>query len=247
MNTTVNLQETDPSGLETLARLAEAQRFNKWMFDTIVPHCKGHVLEVGSGIGNISKFFLEKNFRLTCSDLRDEYLEMLKGKFGHLPNLAGVRSIDLVEEGFEQKYADLLGQFDSIVALNVIEHIEDNKQAIANCKKMLKPGGHVVILVPAYQSLYNPFDKELGHFMRYTSRTLNQLLRSQDLEVFHTQYFNAVGTLGWFVNGSILRKKMIPGGQLQLFDKLMPVIKLVDTVTFHKLGLSVVSAARKTR
>lgn len=202
-----HLHETDPSGLQTLQRLDLATRFNRWMFDTIQPWCKGHVLEVGSGIGNLSQFFLEKNFMLTASDLRDEYINILQDKFGKHQHLAGVRSIDLVAENFETRFHDLLQQFDTVVALNVVEHIKDDALAIANCKKMLKPGGHLVVLVPAYQALYNSFDKELDHYRRYNRKSLNKLFTSQSLEIVHARYFNAVGIFGWFINGSLFRKK----------------------------------------
>jgi 2-polyprenyl-3-methyl-5-hydroxy-6-metoxy-1,4-benzoquinol methylase len=140
------------------------------MFDTIRPFCKGHVLEVGSGIGNLSRHFLEENFTLTASDLRDEYINILHGEFGKHPRLKGIRSIDLALPDFEQRYAGLLESFDTVVALNVIEHIKEHERAIANCKKLLKPGGHLVVLVPAFQSLYNSFDEELGHWLRYNAK-----------------------------------------------------------------------------
>lgn len=236
-----HFHETDPSGLQTLERFALATHFNKWLFDTIFPWCKGRVLEVGSGIGNLSTFFLQKEILLTASDLRDEYCNILHEKFGKSPFLQGVKSIDLAEKNFDTRYVDLAGQFDTVVALNVIEHIEDDKYAVTNCKKLLAPGGNLVVLVPAYKTLYNLFDEELGHFVRYTSKTLQQLLKDGGLSVTHVQYFNAAGIAGWMMNGKLFKKKIIPKRQLQLFDKLIPVMKLVDAITFHRIGLSVIA------
>lgn len=240
-----HFHETDPSGLQTLERFADATRFNRWMFDTIQPYCKGHVLEVGSGIGNLSRYFLEKNFRLTASDLRDEYINILHGKFGGHTNLAGIKSIDIAVENFENRFPGLLSQFDTVVALNVVEHIKNDELAITNCKKLLKPGGHLVILVPAFQMLYNSFDEELGHYIRYDRKTLNNLLESQGLKVFHTRFFNSVGIAGWMINGALFHKRIIPKKQLQVFDKLVPVIKLIDKISFHRIGLSILCVARK--
>jgi 2-polyprenyl-3-methyl-5-hydroxy-6-metoxy-1,4-benzoquinol methylase len=240
-----HFHETDPSGLQTLERFAQATRFNRWMFDTIQPYCKGHVLEVGSGIGNLSQYFLEKNFMLTASDLREEYINILHGKFGRHSNLAGIKPIDLAAASFETRFQDLLQQFDTVVALNVIEHIQDDGLAIGNCKKLLKPGGHLVVLVPAWKMLYNSFDVELGHYVRYNAGTLKKLLESQGMEVFHTRYFNSAGIVGWMINGSLFHKRLIPRKQLQVFDKLVPVIKLIDAISFRKLGLSVLAVARK--
>jgi 2-polyprenyl-3-methyl-5-hydroxy-6-metoxy-1,4-benzoquinol methylase len=246
MTAAEHLQETDPSGLQTLERFAAATRFNRWMFDTIRPYCKGHVLEVGSGIGNISRLFLENNIPLTASDLRAEYCVKLKQEFGHHPFLRGITSIDLAVPDFKERYKNILQQFDTVISLNVIEHIQDDVQAIAYCTELLKPGGNLIILVPAFQSLYNLFDKELGHYVRYNNHSLGQLLRKAGLEVIHQQYFNAVGIAGWIMNGHILRKKLIPRKQLLLFDRLMPVVKMVDAITFHKIGLSVIAVGRKT-
>ena len=245
MTGTAHFHETDPTGLQTLERFAAATHFNRWLFDTIRPHCKGHVLEVGSGIGNISKLFLENHFSLTVSDLRQEYCDLLQQHFGYHPFLKGVASIDLVAPDFTLRFGHLLHCFDTVVALNVVEHIEDDKQAIHNCLQLLKPGGHLVILVPAFQVLYNLFDEELGHFVRYTGVSLEALLASQGLEVTHRQYFNAVGILGWLINGGIFRKRLIPRKQLQIFDKLIPFIKVVDSITFHSFGLSVFAVGRK--
>lgn len=241
-----HFHESDPTGLQTLERFEKARNFNRWLYDTIAPWCKGHILETGSGIGNISTFFLQQQFQLTVSDLRSEYLVLLQQKFGHYPNLAGIVSIDLVDPVFDTRYAAHLQQYDTIVALNVIEHIENAPQAIQNCKKLLRTGGNLVILVPAYRFLYNPFDEELGHYTRYTARSLRQLLQSQHLGVIHQQYFNVAGIPGWFFNGTVLRKRLIPDTQLQLFNKLIPVIRLADTITFHSIGLSVIGIARKT-
>jgi len=246
MTASEHFHETDPSGLQTLERFAAATRFNRWMFDTIRPYCQGHVLEVGSGIGNISRLFLDNNIPLTASDLRAEYCQVLQQQFGRHLFLRGITSIDLAMPDFETHYQDRLGQFDTVVALNVVEHIQDDEGAIRNCRSLLKPGGRLVILVPAYQLLYNLFDEELGHYLRYDNDSLEELLESADLEVIHHQYFNAVGIVGWMINGSLFRKKLIPRKQLQIFDKLVPVIKLVDKITFHRIGLSVIAVGRKT-
>jgi 2-polyprenyl-3-methyl-5-hydroxy-6-metoxy-1,4-benzoquinol methylase len=245
MIATDHFHETDPSGLQTLERFANAPRFNRWMFNTIRRYCRGHVLEVGSGIGNLSKLYLEHNMPLTVSDLRTEYCTILQQKFGSNPLLRGIESVELALPDFNEKYSPLMGRFDTVVASNVVEHIADDRLAIQNCMDMLKPGGHVIILVPAYQALYNEFDTELGHFRRYTKRSLVSLLKEAGLQVMHQQYFNAVGMAGWVLNGNIRKKKLIPAAQLRFFDKMVPVVKLVDLLTFHQIGLSVIAVGRK--
>lgn len=240
-----DLQQTDPAGLETLEQFQQAHRFNRWLFGSIAPYCKGRVLEVGSGIGNLSTLFLEKGFQLTATDLREEYCQLLRQRYGGHPNLQQVVQLDLATEQFNQHYAGLAGQFDTVIAVNVVEHIRHHQLAIEHCKQLLKPGGVLVVLVPANQRLFNSFDQELGHFRRYSARSLKALLSSQQLEVTHTKYFNLAGIAGWWFNGSLLRKRIIPGGQLKIFDALVPVFRLLDAISFRRIGLSVIAAARR--
>lgn len=240
-----DLLQTDPAGLETLEQFQHAHRLNRWLFSSIAPYCKGKVLEVGSGIGNLSTLFLERGFQLTVTDFRQEYCELLQQQFGQHPNLQQVVNLDLVDRHFEERYASLSGQFDTIVAINVVEHIRNDQLAIAHCRQLLKPSGILVVLVPAWQTLFNSFDKELGHFRRYTAGTLTSLLSSQQLEVTETKYFNLAGIAGWWLNGSLLRKKIIPDNQLKLFDACVPVLRHLDRLFFRRIGLSVIAAARK--
>lgn len=245
MNTEFGQKIIDEEGLETLNVIANADRFNHWMYSRIAPYCYGNILEIGSGIGNISNYFLQNGSDITLSDLRDNYTDILKNKFKQYSTLKGIITLDLVDPDFENKYSHLLGTFDTVYALNVVEHIGNDELAIANCKKLLKEHGHIVILVPAYQFLYNRFDKELEHFRRYTKKTLNPLFEKNNLEVIKSSYFNLGGILGWFLFGKLLNKKTIPGEQMSLYNKLVPFFKLADTLTFNLVGLSVISIAKK--
>jgi len=235
----------DKIGKKTLEIISSADKFNQWMFQTIQPFAKGAVLEIGSGIGNISLQFLENNYSIMLSDFRPEYCEELKNKYSHYSNFLGVKRIDLVDPEFTKKYVGLLDSFDTVFALNVIEHIEDDVLAIANCKKLLRRGGNLIILVPSYQNLFNNFDIELGHFRRYTISKLTGIFRFSGLGINHTQYFNFIGILGWYFNGNILKKKSIPGGQMKLYNNLVPIFKVLDKVTTNKFGLSTIVVGTK--
>ena len=220
----------DEEGLETLNAIANANLFNEWMY---------------SGIGNISAYFLKNNSAITLSDLRDNYLDILKEKFNVYPSLKGFIKLDLVDENFDHRFRDLLGTFDTVYALNVIEHINDDTKAIANCKKLLKENGTMVILVPAYQQLFNRFDKELEHYRRYTKPTLNKLMIKNNLNIIRTNYFNLAGIPAWFLFGRLLQKKTIEGGQMSLYNKLVPLFKFADRLVFNQIGLSVICIAKK--
>ncbi len=234
-------KELDQEGLDTLETLAGAHRFNRWMYDTVVAHLQpGLVIEVGSGIGNLSRYFLEAGWSMTLSDVRENYCGYLEATFSGEKGLLDIVKLDLVHPDFELVYAEHVGKYDNLYALNVIEHIEDDVLALRNCRKLLRPGGRLVILVPAYQWLYNSFDKHLFHFRRYTRATLAKAFLEAGILPKAKFHFNAVGIAGWFVSGSLLRKQLIPAGQMKLFNKLVPAFKLIDRVIFNQMGLSVV-------
>ncbi|KGO95443.1 methyltransferase type 12 [Flavobacterium enshiense DK69] len=236
------VKEIDLEGLTTLTVIEKADRFNNWMYETIAPYCNGKILEIGSGIGNISQFFIKNNKDITLSDLRDNYCDILKKKF---PN--DVIKVDLAHPNFDEEYKNLLETFDTVFALNVVEHIKDDVQAIANCKKLLKPNGTLLILVPAYQFLYNNFDVELEHFRRYTQKNLKTIIQKNDLRTVKEFSFNFIGILGWYFSGNILKKKTIPEGQMGFFNLLVPIFKIADLVTFKKIGLSVINVSVKEK
>lgn len=231
----MSIKEIDHEGLITLNVIEKANKFNLWMYEVIKPHCKGRVLEIGCGIGNISEFFIKDKCDIVLSDLRDNYLEIVKSKFNK-----EIIKIDLVDYDFDEKYKNIIGTFDTVFALNVLEHIKDDIKAIENSKKLLKKNGHLIILVPAYQFLFNNFDIELEHYRRYTHKSLKNIIFNNQLKIVKTFSFNFIGIFGWFFSGSILRKKTIPEGQMGLFNKLVTFFKFLDFITFKKIGLSVI-------
>ncbi len=244
MSQSFTYKEIDIEGMDTLSVLSDADKLNKWFFDVIRPYCSGEILEVGSGIGNISQFFIENKLSITLSDLRSNYLEALSKRFPSF-NEKKMILFDLVDPDFDSKYLHLFESFDTIFALNVVEHIEQDALAISNCHKLLKKGGNLIILVPAYQALYNRFDKELEHYKRYNNRSLNDLFIKADFKIVKSRYFNFAGIPGWFVSGRLLKNKIIPEGQLKFYNRLVPLFRIVDKLIFNRAGLSVITVGQK--
>ena len=237
--------QDDPAGKATLDVVAGAKRFNRWMYRTIKPFCSGKILEIGSGIGNISRFFIEDHQQIMLSDIREEYCTYLSGEFGNSPSVLGIEILDLTDPAFDTRFSGHLGKFDTVFALNVVEHISDDSLALNNCHKLLASGGQVVILVPSYQRLYNRFDRELGHYRRYTKTSLSRVFSAAGFQVVHRQYFNFAGIFGWYFSGNILKNRIIPGKQMRLYEKLMPAIMILDRIAFSRAGLSTVMVGRK--
>ncbi len=238
-------KEKDSEGKDTLEIIASADNFNKWMYDVIQPNCQGDILEIGSGIGNISQYFINNNKKIFLSDIRQSYCEILRTRFESKSNLLGIEPIDLVDADFDIKYAAYLNRFDTVFSLNVIEHIEQDALAIRNSLKMLKAGGHLLILTPAYSLLYNKFDTELQHYRRYTRPILKNMIERQGVEVTNAWYFNVFGIIGWLLFGSILQFPMIPEDKMKFYNKLVPLTKYLDIFVFRNIGLSVIVVGTK--
>ena len=153
--------------------------------------------------------------------------------------------MDLTDPRFDEKFSGHFGDYNTVFALNVVEHISDDVLALKNSYKLLADGGHVVILVPSYQFLFNHFDEELGHYRRYTKSGLSNVFSKTKFEIIHKQYFNFIGILGWFINGKVLKKKVIPGNQMRLYNTLVPFIKIIDKLILNQLGLSTIVVGRK--
>jgi 2-polyprenyl-3-methyl-5-hydroxy-6-metoxy-1,4-benzoquinol methylase len=238
-------KDLDKEGLDTLLAISKADAFNKWMYDAIAPFLKGNILEIGSGIGNISRYFIHDGKTITLSDIRTNYLDYLTQHYRSSPFVKGIEAIDLVKADFKNQYEKLLLQFDSVFALNVVEHIKDDTEALVNLTKLVKPGGTVLILVPANKWLYNGLDKELHHYRRYSARELESRMASAGVTDIKSSYFNALGAAGWMLNGSLLRKRIITADQMSVFNKLVPAARLIDSLVKKFLGLSLIVTAQK--
>ena len=235
-------KDLDNEGLDVLDVISKADKFNKWMFETISPNCKGSILEIGCGVGNISQYFIKNKSDIYLSDIRLNYRNIVLSKF----NLTKERviDIDIIHPDFDIVYKELFSKFDSIFCLNVIEHVEDDNQAVENMIKLLKPEGKITILVPAYNGLYNGIDKSLDHYRRYNKQSILKIMSSHG-EIMKVFYFNVIGIFGWFVSGRLLKNTTIPEGEMKLYNFFVPVFKFVDKVMLNKLGLSVICVVKK--
>ena len=215
------------------------------MFKAILPHCKGQILEIGSGIGNISRQFLQSGYRIALSDVREGYCETLQENFSGFENLEAVHLLDLIHPDFDHAYKSLSGKFDTVFALNVAEHIHDDALAIRNARKLLKDGGNLIILVPAYQFLFNELDRGLEHYRRYTTGSLKKLISSAGFRIERSWHFNFTGIFAWIISGKLMGNNIIPGKQMGLYNKFVPLFKLIDKLIFHKAGLSAIVVGKK--
>ena len=227
-------EPTDPVGAATLERLAAASNYNRWLFDRVSRWIGKRVLEIGAGVGNLSAFVADRE-RVVLSDADVYYLERLRERF------AGHRNIAVAEVRLPAADTTLVAErFDTIICLNVLEHIEDDRASLAAMRRLLQPHGRLVLLVPALPGLYGTLDEALGHFRRYTRAELARKYRETGFHLRHLEYFNLAGIPGWWFAGRVLKRRLIPAGSLRWYDALVPVFRL-ETLLPWRVGQSLIA------
>ena len=212
------------SGPDILDALGGAQRFNRWMAETIQPYIGKRVLEAGAGIGNLTRLLSPRRERYIAGDIDPEYLARLRARFQHRPRME-IRHCDLANP---RDFEDLIGAVDSVVCLNVLEHVHDDITGLHNIRAALKPGGRAIVLVPHGPGIYGTLDKALGHYRRYTREELQGKLEQAGFRVERILEFNRIARPAWYVTGRILNRKTISRFQLYVFDRLVWLWRRLD-------------------
>ncbi len=223
----------DEHGSQILGRLARAPRFNAWMADVVRPHVGQRVLEIGAGTGNLTRRLVPRE-RYVASDVNPLYLQTLRSLIADRPYL-GVAFTDLTRA---ETFPAPAGSFDTVVCLNVLEHVEDDVGALANVRAALAPGGRAIVLVPQGPALMGTLDEVLGHRRRYTPATLRAAAAAAGLEVRDLLGFNRVGTPAWWLNGKVLGRRGFGLLQILTLNALTPIFRRVDrALPFPALSL----------
>jgi SAM-dependent methyltransferase len=231
-------QPADQAGAETLEIMQAAPRYNRWQYSRVAPYLGRRICEVGSGFGNMSTLILGGAPEiLVLTDTDSAYRQSLRHQFDGSPGVV-VEELTLPDRSAGDRFRRY--GLDTVVALNVIEHIADDVEALRCVRSMLRPGGRAVILVPALPGLFGSLDSELGHQRRYTRTTVRGVMREAGFRMERVFYFNLVGTLGWWVNARLRKIPRIPLRQLRYFDMLVPILRLENRVPLP-LGQSVIA------
>lgn len=233
----------DTAGVETLRRMASVDRYNRWVFQVLARHLGTRVLEVGCGIGNMTPFFLGATL-VTAIDVLPESVAVVQKQAEAFPN---VRAI--VADIADSAAVTMLGErhYDTVVCINVLEHIERDADALRHMCDVLVPGGKTLLFVPAGPYLYGHLDEALGHYRRYSLAPLCKLVRSQGFEIVEASYMNMAGIPGWFLSSRILRREAPPRGLLWLFNLLTPFFMWVEKTVRPPFGQSIVCVAQRPK
>lgn len=227
-------------GAEILDRLAAARRFNTWMAETVAPFVGRRVLEIGAGIGNLTRRLAPRRELYIASDIDPGHLARLAARMAHRPQVRTAR-IDL---GCREDFLPWAGQVDTVICLNVVEHVEDDEMALRNIFEVLAPGGCAIILVPEGPGIYGELDRVLGHCRRYTEPELREKMERAGFAVERLFGFNRVTRPGWWWNGRLLRRRTFSRIQLWAFDRLVWLWRRIDGWLPWR-GVSLIAVGRK--
>jgi SAM-dependent methyltransferase len=207
-----------------LVQMTSARRFNRWMADTLTPFINGSVLEAGAGIGNLTEYLFHPGSRYVAAELEPDHLEILTRRMQSRPGLT-IAKCDLLQPDDLRPYRN---QMDTVVCLNVLEHIAEDVCVLQNLYSCLRCGGHAVILVPQGPRAYGSLDRVLRHQRRYSKSELRSKLTAAGFHVDRMIEFNRITYPAWIFSSCIVKRKTLSGTQLRILDFLVPLWRRID-------------------
>jgi SAM-dependent methyltransferase len=221
--------------------MTRAKNYFAWQSRLVVRELGPRIIEVGCGIGNFTGLLLDREL-VVAVDREEACVQTLCERYPGHRNLHAL-TCDAGTDAFRN-----LARFrpDSVVCVNVLEHIEDHAAALRAMGEILVPGGVIVLLVPAFEVLYGPIDRNLGHYRRYRRSSLTSLAEAAGLAVQKLHYVNAAGFFGWWVNARVLKRQTQSDGQIAFFDRWMvPVFSALESAVPPPLGQSLLAVLRR--
>ena len=212
----------DTYGSQILGRLNRAPRFTKWMADVIRPYVGEKVLEIGAGTGNLTVQLIPRTL-YWVSDINPLYLNYLERVRLDRPYMEVGYTDGEKGESFPKDT-----KFDTVICLNVVEHLADDLTALTNFRDVLEDQGRAIILVPCGPWLFGSLDEVLGHHRRYTRKQLTDLVERAGFHLEHMLEFNRIGVIAWWLNARLLRRRSFGFWQIKLLNTLTPVFRVLD-------------------
>ena len=223
---------------DVLEDLATAINYRRWIVDLVDPWLGTDPLEVGSGLGHYAQEWAARGTSITVSEADASRLAALRQRFDGNPRVQ-VRELAVpIDEDAEHS---------AVVAINVLEHIDDDVEALRALARLVRPGGHVVVYVPAFQIGMSAFDRSIGHFRRYRRASLAAVYEQAGLQLEAIRYVNMVGLLAWIVLVRLLGRRPRQGPGLVFYDRfVVPVFRRLERRWSPWFGQSVFAVGRRT-
>lgn len=221
-----------------LEAMSFAINYHHWILDVFRPYLTGAIAEVGAGQGNISKLLLEKPIeQLVAFEPSQDMYPVLAQE------LANHQRAQTINDFFSPRYGE--DRFDSVLYINVLEHIEDDARELIYAWQSLKPEGYLLVFVPALAWLYSNFDRQIGHFRRYTKSDLMNRVKQAGFTIIQADYFDLMGIVPWYVT-FVLLGRSLSGGSVSLYDKIViPPMRLIEQTVPPPIGKNVLLVAQK--
>ena len=210
-------QTQEQYAADDLETMLAARRYSAHLFNLFRAHIGKRVLEVGSGIGTMSRLLVEAADLVVGLEPNANCVSRLEDAMrGQSRFVLRACHLEECDRG------ELAGhRFDTVVCVNVLEHIADDAGALRTFKDVLIPNGRVLIFVPAVQAAYGPLDAELGHHRRYSKRTLGAAFAAAGLDLIRMKYANPIGLIGWMYNAHVTKARHHSLEQVKLFERFV--------------------------
>jgi len=224
-----------------LEALATLNRYQRWIVDTFQPYLSGTAIEFGAGLGNISTRLRSHVSTLELIEPSANLVDPLRKRF---ENDEGVSTY---LEPLETRLPDLNdAHYDSVVLVNVLEHIEDDAAAVQGFYRILKPGGHLLLFVPALRFLYSDLDRLVGHYRRYHRPELNERVETAGFEIMQSRYFDTIGVLPWLILNRMLGATGFNPFLVNVYDTIFaPISRGLESLAPPPFGKNILLVARK--
>src|SRR3954447_19008318 len=231
-------EEADANLVDVLEDLEDTKRYSAWIIEMIAPHISGRILEVGAGRGTYSAFLADRG-HLTALEPSAANSAVLRERLKDHPNAVVVTA--------ELDGTAAPGSYDTVVLLNVLEHIADDHRALNDIYEALAPGGKMVLWVPAFESLYGKFDQRIGHYRRYRRKELLGLVHKVGFQQVTVRYANLPGFFAWWLIVRELGRSPSSGRLLTTCARfLIRVISRVERYIRPPIGQSLLVVAQRS-
>jgi ubiquinone/menaquinone biosynthesis C-methylase UbiE len=222
---------------DTLDELTVAVNYRRVLVGLSFPWLGDHAIEIGSGNGDYASSWAEKGQRLTVTEALESRLSLLRERFADNP-LVTVEELWLP--------SDREATYSAAIAYNVLEHIEDDVAALVSMRRLVRVGGHVTIIVPAFQIGMSEFDRQIGHFRRYRTKMVEERMRAAGLEPVSVRYINFIGLVMWVILVRGLRQPPRNSAALRLYDRLVvPLVAGLESKVSFPFGQSVFAVGKR--
>ena len=221
-----------------LESMSFAKNYHNWIYENIQTLLGNKIAEIGSGVGNFTEFLLRNDHARI--DAYEPCAKMhLNSMFYKHPR------VNCINSNFELVSKSCDDQYDSVIFINVLEHIQQDSDAIKNAYRIIRRGGKLIIFVPALQFLYSNFDRSIGHYRRYQKSELTKLAQNSSFKIISCKYFDSIGIIPWFVFMKVMRQGLSCRNTYTYDTFIVPWLKIVEKIISPPLGKNLLLTASK--